>query len=255
MNEENIKHTELQKLLHILQAEGSVELQFLSKLTKDELQLLRLKITAVLQFTQTDIWKRLTGVSKYLPNYMSAKISETVMGPLITANMSYYMPVKDAIAIMKHMSISFLSSVSEFMVPENAKELINQIPIDLLKKVTTELMLKKKYMTAAGFVDVSDISRLIELSKVINKEEDLIHIASYVENKIYIAKIVERFSDERIQKIITTAYQYNLQQEVIEVFVHLSPSETQRTLKIISILPVHFKTQVLKDFENRIQIT
>ena len=61
-------------------------------------------------------------------------------------------------------------------------------------------MLKKKYMTAAGFVDVSDISRLIELSKVINKEEDLIHIASYVENKIYIAKIVERFSDERIQK-------------------------------------------------------
>lgn len=247
------KQTELQKLLHFLQIDDTKEFSFLEKLTKDELQQLRLKIIDVSQFTQTDIWKRLTGVAKFFPNYMNAKISETVMGPLIAANMSYYMPEKDAIAIMKYMSTSFLSTVSEYMTPEKAQHLINQIPMDILKKVTMDLVQKKKFIVAAGFVDVSDIHRLVELSKVIHKEEDLIRISSFVENKQYIAKIVEGFSDDRLNKIITVAYYHDLQHEVLTVFTHLSNKEVQRILRIISELPVSLKTKVLKDFEERIK--
>ena len=247
------KQTELQKLLHFLQINDSKDFSFLEKLTKEELHELRLKIIDVSQFTQTDIWKRLTGVSKFFPNYMNAKISETVMGPLIAANMSYYMPEKDAIAIMKYMSTSFLATVSEYMTPEKAQHLINQIPMDILKKVTIELVNKKKFMVAAGFVDVSDVHRLVELSKIIHKEEDLIRISTFVENKAYIAKIVEGFSDERLNKIITVAYQHNLQDEVLTVFAHLSNKEVQRILKIINQLSASLKTKVLSDFEKRIK--
>lgn len=95
--------------------------------------------------------------------------------------------------------------------------------------------------------------RLIELSKIIYKEEDLIRISTFVENKQYIAKIVEGFSDERLVKIITVAYQHDMQQEVLTVFTHLSPKEEQRILKIITQLPVNLKTTVLKDFEERIK--
>lgn len=253
MSSQDKKQTEIQKLLHFLQINDDKEFSFLEKLTKEELHQLRLKIIDVSQFSQTDIWKRLTGVAKFFPNYMNAKISETVMGPLIAANMSYHMPEKDAIAIMKYMSTSFLATVSEYMTPEKAKNLINQIPMDILKKVTTDLVQKKKYMVAAGFVDVSDVPRLVELSKIIYKEEDLIRISSFVENKQYIAKIVEGFSDERLNKIITVAYQYNFQDEVLTVFSHLSNKEVQRVLKIISVLPVNLKTLVLKDFEERIK--
>ena len=253
MSSQDKKQTEIQKLLHFLQINDAKEFSFLEKLTKDELHQLRLKIIDVSQFTQTDIWKRLTGVAKFFPNYMNAKISETVMGPLIAANMSYYMPEKDAIAIMKYMSTSFLATVSEYMTPENAKNLINQIPMDILKKVTTDLVKKKKYMVAAGFVDVSDVPRLVELSKIIYKEEDLIRISSFVENKEYIAKIVEGFSDERLNKIITVAYQHSFQDEILTVFSHLSNKEVQRVLKIINQLPTTLKTKVLKDFEERIK--
>lgn len=253
MSAHNKKQTELHKLLHFLQIDHAADFSFLDKLSTDEIRTLRLKIIDISQFTQTDIWKRLTGVAKYFPNYMNAKISETVMGPLIAANMSYHMPVKEAISIMGYMSTPFLASVSELMAPENAKELINQIPMHILKKVTTELVSKKKYMTAAGFVDVSDVLRLIELSKIIYKEEDLIRISRFVENKQYIAKIVEGFSDERLVKIITVAYQHDMQQEVLTVFTHLSPKEEQRILKIITQLPVNLKTTVLKDFEERIK--
>lgn len=253
MSDDNKKQTELQKILTLLQIEQDESFSFLNKLSKEELQLLRLKIIDVAQFTQTDIWKRLTGVAKFFPNYMNAKISETVMGPLIAANMSYYMPEKEAISIMKYMSTPFLATVSEYMTPENAKNLINQIPMDILKKVTIELVKKKKYLVAAGFVGVSEISRLIELSKVITNENDLIKISSFVENKEYIAKIVEGFSDERLNKIITLAYNNQEQEEVLNVFIHLNKKETQRILKVISYLPATLKTRVLQDFENRIQ--
>lgn len=246
------KQTEVQKLLHLLQIEDSNELSFLEKLNKDEIQLLRLKFVDVSQFTQTDIWKRLTGVSKFLPNYMNAKVAETVLGALITANMSYYMPIKDAISIMKHLSIPFLASVSEFLVPEKSQPLINQIPIELLKRVTTEVISKKRYIVAAGFVDVLDIPKLIELSKVIYKEEDLIRISSFVENKDYIAKIVAEFTDARLEKIIKTAYDTNLQDEVLTVFSHLSNKEIMRTFNIISTLHINIKTRILLDFEQRI---
>ena len=139
------------------------------------------------------------------------------------------------------------------MTPEKAQHLINQIPMDILKKVTAELVLKKKFITAAGFVDVSDIPRLVELSKIIHNEEDLIRISSFVENKKYIAKIVEGFSDHRLSKIITIAYHHNLQQEVLMVFEHLSNKETVKVLDVVDKLPQILKLKVLKDFENRIK--
>lgn len=253
VKKDDVKQTEIQKLIHFLQVKDENDFSFLQKLSKDELHQLRLKVIDVSQFTQTDIWKRLTGVAKYFPNYMNAKISETVMGPLIAANMSYYMPEKDAITIMKYMSISFLATVSEYMTPEKAKHLINQIPMDILKKVTMELVHKKKFMTAAGFVDVSDVPRLVELSKVIHKEEDLVRIAAFVENKKYIAKIVEGFSDERLAKIIETTYHHNMQEEILLVFEHLSQRETQKVIKIVNSFPSTLKEKVLNDFENRIK--
>ncbi len=252
MEKDAHKQTEIQKINHVLHTKATDDFSFLEKLTKTELIKLRLQILDVSQFTQTDIWKRLTGVAKYFPNYMNAKISETVMGPLIAANMSYYMPEKDAIAIMKYMSTPFLATVAEYMTPEKAKHLINQIPMDILKKVTTELIQKKKYLVAAGFVDVSDIPRLIELSKIINKEEDLIHVSSFVENKSYIAKIVAGFSDERLVKIINFAYHHKLQNEVLTVFTHLTQKQVQRILKIVNQMPISIKSIVLKDFEHRI---
>ncbi len=248
MERDTHKHIELQKLRHLLQLKEN-DFDFLDKLNTKELIDLRLKIVEIAQFTQTDIWKRLTGVAKFFPNYMNAKISETVMGPLIAANMSYYMPEKDAIAIMKYMSVSFLALVSEYMIPEKAKHLINQIPMDILKKVTTELINNKKYVTAAGFVDVSHIPRLIELAKVIYKEEDLIRISMYVENKSYIAKIVTGFTDERIKDIITMAYDLHLQEEVLLVFAHLTNKESNRVLQIVEQMPSILKTKIVKDFE------
>lgn len=246
------QQTERYKLQHFLQVENDADFDFLEKLSAEELQRLRLQVIEVAQLEQAEIWKRLTGVSRFMPAFMNAKVAETVLGPMIAANMSYYMPERDAIAIMKHMSTPFLATVSEFMVPEKARHLINAIPMDILKKVTLQLVGNRKYLVAGGFVDVSDIPRLLELSKVISREEDLIRISMYVENKAYIARIVEGFTLDRLLKIIDTAYRLQLQDEVLRVFEHLSSPEVKRVLGVVSGMPDYIKENVLKDFEGRI---
>jgi hypothetical protein len=246
------KQTEIYKLLHFLQVENNADYDFLEKLSAEDLQKLRLQVIEVAQIEQADIWKRLAGVAKFMPSFMNAKVAETVLGPLIAANMSYYMPERDAIAIMKHMSTNFLATVSEFMVPEKAKHLLNAIPMDIMKKVTVRVIAQKKYLTAAGFVDVLEMSRLIELSKVIEQEEDLIRISMYVENKPYVAKIVEGYTLDRLLKIIEKAYKLELQEEVLRVFEHLDSPQVKRVLGIVNSMPEYIKENVLQDFEGRI---
>ncbi|HNF48152.1 MAG TPA: hypothetical protein PLF48_02150 [Chitinophagales bacterium] len=245
-------HTEIQKLLHLLRAENADDFSFLEKLTKDEIAKLRIRILENAHFEQDDIWKRLAGVAKFMPSFMNAKVGETVLGPMISANLSNYLPVKDAVSVMGYMSSSYLAKVADYMIPEKSVELLNAIPMSILKKVTLELIKHKNYYTSAGFVDVLELDKIVELSKVISDENDLIAISEFVENKSCIARIVEGFSDARICKIIETAYQSNRQEDVLSVFMHLTSKETQRMLRLIASLPAAMKKKVLDDFEGRV---
>jgi len=253
MQKSEAKHTEIQKLLHLLRAENADDFSFLEKLTKEEIAKLRIRIMENAHYEQDDIWRRLAGVAKFMPSFMNAKVGETVLGPMISANLSNHLPVKDAVSVMGFMSVGYLAKVADYMIPEKSKTLLNAIPLPLLKKVTLELIKQKNYFTSAGFVDVMEIDKIVELSKVITDENDLIGISAFVENKSYVARIVESFSDERVRKIIETAYQTQRQEEVLLVFMHLTAKETQRVLRIIASLPAAMKKKVLDDFEERLK--
>lgn len=252
MSKSEAKHTEIEKLLHLLRAENADDFSFLEKLTKEEIAKLRIRMLENAHFEQDDIWKRLAGVAKFMPSFMNAKVGETVLGPMISANLSNHLPVKDAVSVMGYMSSSYLAKVADYMIPEKSIVLLNAIPMSILKKVTLELIKHKNYYTSAGFVDVLELDKIVELSKVISDENDLIAISEFVENKSCIARIVEGFSDARICKIIETAYQSNRQETVLSVFMHLTSKETQRMLRLVQTLPSTLKNKVLADFEGRV---
>ena len=120
---------EYQKLQHLLNTE-SKDFEFLQKLSADELRTLRVRMTEVMDLDQPEIWGRVAKVAKFMPNFLNAKVSETVLGALITANISTYVPIKDAISIMKNLSTPFLAEVAEYMIPEKSEELIENISVD-----------------------------------------------------------------------------------------------------------------------------
>ncbi len=243
---------EYQKLQHLLNTE-SKDFEFLQKLSADELRTLRVRMTEVMDLDQPEIWGRVAKVAKFMPNFLNAKVSETVLGALITANISTYVPIKDAISIMKNLSTPFLAEVAEYMIPEKSEELIENISVDTLKKITTQLLKNKKYYVASGFVNVLSFPKINAISEVITDELDLILIAEFVENKAHIARIVEGFSDKRILKIIQTAYKNNKQEEILIVFKLLSPRELTRVLSIVKQLSDTEQNTILQDFVTRIK--
>lgn len=243
---------EYQKIRQVLHLKENEDYHFLEQLDEQELHILRNKITEIIDIEQADIWARIGKVAAFMPNFLNAKVAETVLGPMIAANLSNHVPIKDAVAILKNMSIGFLADVASYMNPEKSTTLIDNIPIDTLKKVTSKLIEQKKYFTASNFVNALPIQRIITLSEAIPNELDLILIAEFVDNKSHIAKIVEDFDDKKIINIIKTAYTHNKQEEILSVFILLPKSQLDRVLKLLGTLPESVKQQILQDFKNRI---
>ncbi|MBK9635351.1 MAG: hypothetical protein IPO64_12870 [Bacteroidetes bacterium] len=102
---------------------------------------------------------------------------------MVTARITPYIEVKDAISIMKSLSIPFMSHTAEFLIPSKAKNLINSLPMDLMKKVVAHLVKHHHFSVIGGFVEITDDNRVIEIANYIESEADLCRITSYVEKK------------------------------------------------------------------------
>lgn len=251
MNEKDNK-IELLRILHLLKADDKT-FDFLSKLNAEELQQLRIKMSEVIEIDQPDIWNRIAKVAKFMPNFLNAKVAETVLGPMLTANLSSYVPVKDGLSIMKNLSSSFLAEVSEYMVPEKSYELINEIPIDILKKITSILIRNKKHFIVSNFVNVLDTKKVILVSEAIYDELDLILISEFIEDKALIARIIEGFSDSKLKNIIQKAYANNKQEDILSVFPLLNQIELKRVLGIVKHLPDSEQETILADLTKRLK--
>lgn len=250
MNQKN--SIEYQKIKHLLNINNDDEFLFIQKINDGNLKKLRIKIAQAIDLEQADIWSRIGKVASFMPNFLNAKVAETVLGPMIAANLSNHVPIKDAVAILKNMSINFLADVATYMIPEKSSTLIDNIPIEILKKVATKLIEQSKHFTASNFVNVLPIQKIITLSEVIYNELDLILISEYVDNKQHIAKIVEGFDDKKILAIIKTAYTHQKQEEILSVFILLPQKQLDRILSLLNSLPASVKEQIVNDFKKRI---
>lgn len=246
------KLIEIKKLKQILQINEDADFDFLEQIDAENLKNLRLKIAQVIDLEQADIWQRIGKVAGFMPNFLNAKVAETVLGPLISANLANHVPIKDSVAILKNLSTKFLAEVAEYMIPEKSVQLIDNIPIDILKKVTSKLIENKKYFIASNFVGALPVQRIVTISDAIKSDLDLILISEYVENKSLIAKIVEGFDDDKILSIIKTAYTEEKQTEILNVFVLLPKKQLDRVIRLVRNLPLSIQELILNDFKQKL---
>ncbi len=240
------KEVIIHKIRHELGLDNS-QLGFLLDLKEADLNLLFDKISDRLDSDQSDIWEKLAIVSKFMPAYITAKMSETVMGEVVSANVAAHMKTKDALKVLKHLSTNFLAKVSIHLHPQKCKELINSIPIATIKKVCAELLKMKEYYTLAGFVDVLAIEKVLDVIKVIESESDLLNISSFVTKKSLIANIVEQLPNKRIAKLINSAYTIDMREEIFAILTELSSDQMHRILNIVKGFPDQNKERIIDD--------
>ena len=218
----------------------------MQRLEEEQITRLRIRITEAIQMEQSAIWSKIAKVTTFMPNFVNAKVAETVLDPMITANISYHVSVKDAIGIIKYLSVSFMAKTAEHLIPERSVELLNALSMDLLKKLVTQLLKTKSYFTLAGFVDVTDKRKVLELSNYIPKEEDLLQISHYVNNKNYLADLVEGFSDAKLKTLIQKSVAINLHDEIIIITTCLNDKQLNRISDILNELPLSTLDKLLQ---------
>ncbi|MDB5228868.1 MAG: hypothetical protein JWN78_3061 [Bacteroidota bacterium] len=245
MEDDLHKHTELMKLQHILNDEKN-EFGFLKQLEEQQLAALRIRISETMQLEQSAVWSKVAKVTTFMPNLVNAKVAETILDPMITANITYYVPIKEAIGIIRYLSVPFMAKVAEQLIPERCVELINALSMDVMKKLVAQLLKTKSHFTLAGFVDVTEKKKVLELSNYITKDEDVLRISHYVQNKDYLADLVEGFSNGRLRSLIETSVEIDLHEEIIIVASHLPEKQLKRISDILYDLPLSSLDKLLQ---------
>ncbi|MBP7281020.1 MAG: hypothetical protein KBA66_05555 [Leptospiraceae bacterium] len=221
------------KSIHNLLGAANNEMSFLNKLESEEINKLRNQIIVFMQDGQKDIWVPMAKVSKFMPNFLNAKVSEDILGASIAANLSYHLHPKDAIGIASHFSIKFFCDVLEHLVPEKISEMIKQSPYDLMRRAVNELITRKNYFLIGSLIDYTPIESVDKIARSLENLGDLVSVTFNARDKSRVLNLFKRFDDNKIYGAIAAGLNGGLSKELQTIYEHADDELLEKTRKII----------------------
>lgn len=220
----NEKEALINKIRYVLKADATSSV-YLEKLEVDELSVLNDQIQDALFSDQSEHWKRVAKVTKYVPNFMSAKICEQVIGPQVTSYVCYHIDAKDLAGVSKYLSTPFMGEVTQHLIPSKSDRVVNEMPLSIIKEVVRYLMKKQQHFVVASFIEVIQRKRLLDLLDSIHSEEDLVLCAQFIRNVELLKDVFLGISRERQVKMMRASLK--LGQEMIITHLYQSMSMSQ----------------------------
>lgn len=187
----------LAKLMHVPES----ELSYLEKLGAEALMKLRVQFQDSLITDYEPVLAKLASTTAITPTAIAVKIAQRYLGPTLTSYLSYFTPVKSAAKLAERFDADFMIEVSKEQIPERAKALLQDFPLDLMRPVTRGLVAEKAWATMGGFVDYLPEEKSFALMSEVPEAESNLRISSYAQNKALIAKLVTRFDDEMLLEL------------------------------------------------------
>lgn len=199
------RNTELRRLAQALHKDPE-ELSYLDKLDAPALQKVRISFQNSLLDKFGPVFEKIAGAGKLAPDAISATLCTKVFGPMITANMSYFTPMSKAVSLCKLFDADFMADVAREQIPEKAVDMLAQLPVEQLKRVTAKLVEHGDYHVLGGFTDYIPEQKAIEIMEVISDPAANVHISFYAQRKDRIAKLACMLNDERLVELIAAAF-------------------------------------------------
>ncbi len=250
--DESHKNSELQKIASLLDIPEE-EIDFLGSLATEKLSFLRMKITKAILEEQSGVWEPLARVSKFMPNFLNAKVSEDILGPKITANITYHVPVKDALTIATHFSTKFFCDVLEHIVPEKIEHIIRDSPNDLMKRVVHELRKRKNYLLIGSLIDFTPIPSVHKISMEVDDSE-MIQIMDYITKRDRLTDLLDLYEDAKIIGLTKASIKLGKIEGLLEVFSYTKVKTKQKIERILDRLSFEEKS-IYKNPAQEIGIT
>lgn len=199
------RSTEIRRLAKVLHVEPP-DLDYLDALDGVELQEIRQAFQNRLLEDHGETFAKMAAGGKIAPDALSAMLCRKIFGPTITANMAYYTPAEKAAKMIGHFDDEFLAEVVRQQIPEKAQDLLEKIPVDLMRGTTRTLLASQDYHIMGGFTDYMPQDKVAALMHEITDVADNLRVSSFCQHKDRIAELTMNFDDELLKKLIEAAF-------------------------------------------------
>lgn len=232
--EETHKHAEIQKLAHLLKTDEH-NLTFLNNHTFKEIELLREKANQAVFTEQSDIWAPLARVTKFMPNFINAKVAEEILGPHITANITYHMDIKEAVNIANYFSIPFFGDVMEHIIAEKVLGVIKASSYNKIRQVFKELQKRENYFVIGNLMDNTPIEIVEKIIAEVGNDPEVVIIADHATKKENLVSTLKGYSDEYLQRLLLTSFEIDRHHVFLEYMVEMDDSRKfyQKSIQLI----------------------
>jgi hypothetical protein len=227
------KDFELHSLRNLLGIQPT-DLPFLQKLEADEINSLKNQFVNTMQNGQKEIFVTIAKVSRYMPNFLNAKVSQDILGPQITANLSYYLTAKEAIGIAGYFPTAFFCDVIEHLIPEKIGEMISLTPFEQMRKAVNELIQRDNFFVIGSLMDYTPIESVDKMSRGISDPAHLIRITYNCQDKGRVLGLFQNFGEKRIFEVIAQGLEPVLFREMKVIYEHADSSLKEFTRKTIA---------------------
>lgn len=206
---------ELEKLARLLQADRAA-LDFLGDQSVERLRRIREGLTDALFEEFRPTFAGFAKMASILPLGISARISRSVLGPVLSGRIAGEMPAERAVAMAERLSDEFLADVCVQMEPKRAQPIIRSFPVERSVAITRLLLERGEYIVMGQFVDVLPRATLLAAADVIASPLALLRIAFFVESREQLACVIAHLSRARRAEVIHAAAEHALWPEVID---------------------------------------
>ncbi len=194
---------ELEKLAATLHLPVA-ELAFLSHLELTELRALRQALSAALFDQNRRRFRRLADSTRLLPNKLVALISQKVIPPFISAQVTGLLEPEDAVDLAKRLPVPYLADICLYLDPRRAVAVLQAMPVTTVQAVAQELMRRRQFMTMARFVDALTEEQIRQVSDRMDGES-LLRVGFFVEEAGRLNALISLLDLEQLAQTIEAA--------------------------------------------------
>lgn len=224
--------TELRRLARVLHRKPE-DLGYLAALDGAGLMKLRTLTQASLLEEFSSLFEKLAASGKLAPDALSALLCRKIFGASITANMSYYVPPDRAVRMCRHFDEHFMADIAREQIPERAQEQLENLPVELMRGVTRQMLATRDYHIMGGFTDYMPEAKAITLMEEIADPADHLRISSFAQRKDRIARLAIAMDDEQLKRLIAAAFtQPEFIEEVGLVTAEMNAKDQQRMARL-----------------------
>lgn len=233
--------TELRRLAQLMHRKPT-DLGYLAALDAEGISALRTVLQNRILDEFSGTFEKMAAGGKIAPDSLSATLCKKFFGPTLTANMSYFTPPAKAANMCKHFGVDFMTEVAREQVPERAVEMLEGLPVDLMKPVTRNLLASGDYHIMGGFTDYMPEDKINILMQEIEDPADNLRISSFAQRKDRIAKLSAGFDDETLTSLIKAGYQDDeLILELALTCAEMSADDQQRMARLTDAVNPEFR--------------